>query len=76
MYVGSSAPGCYLTFVSFELFDLSNIRFSKKIIFTCWSVLTDFATLAFASLFDFLFELFFGFSEGVATVAYVLMVFS
>ena len=36
------APGFYLTFISFALFDLSNKRFSKKIIFTCCSVLTDF----------------------------------
>ena len=36
------APGCYLTFISFALFDLSNIIFSKKFIFTCCSVLTDF----------------------------------
>ena len=38
----ASAPGCYLTFVSSTLFDLSNRRSSKKFIFTCWSVLTDF----------------------------------
>ena len=59
----ASDPGCYLTFVSFALFDLSNIRFSKKMIFNCWSVLTDFANLAFASLFDFLFEFFLGFRK-------------
>jgi hypothetical protein len=33
------APGYYLTFVSFALFDLSNRTFSKKSIFTCCSVL-------------------------------------
>ena len=32
----------YLTFVSSAFFDLSNIRFSKKLIFTDYSVLTDF----------------------------------
>src|SRR3954470_24055163 len=36
------APGLCLTFVSFALFDLSNRRWSKKMINACCSVLTDF----------------------------------
>ena len=32
----------YATFSSFGFSDLSNVRFLKKSIFTCWSVLTDF----------------------------------
>ena len=36
------APGFYLNFISFALFDLSKRRWSKKLIFTCCSVMTDF----------------------------------
>ena len=38
----ASAQGCYLTFISSKLFDLSNRRSSKQFVFTFWSVLTDF----------------------------------
>ena len=71
----ASTPGCYLTFVMSTLFDLSNRRSSKKIVFTCWSVLTDFChylhLLLVGSFLGSLWgiELF----EGSATVACVLM---
>ena len=72
----ASAPGCYLTFVSSTLFDLSNRRSSKKLVFTCWSVLTDFChylhLLLVGSFLGSLWgiELF----MGSATVDFVLMV--
>jgi hypothetical protein len=52
------ALGYYLTFISFALFDLSNRRFSKKLIFTCCSVLTDFCHYLHLPLDLFLFEYF------------------
>jgi hypothetical protein len=52
------APGYYLTFISFALFDLSNIRFPKKLIFTCCSVLTHFCHYLHLPLDLFLFEFF------------------
>jgi hypothetical protein len=69
------APGYYLTFVSFALFDLSNRIFSKKSIFTCCSVLTDFCHYLYLPLNLFLFEFFWseGLLKEVATVANVLM---
>jgi hypothetical protein len=51
------APGYCITFISFSLFDLSNIRFSKKSIFTSCSVLTDFCHYLYLPLDLFLFEL-------------------
>ena len=71
----ASDPGCYLTFVSSTLFDLSNRRFSKTSVSTCWSVLTDFChylhLLLVGSFLGSLrgIELF----EGITTVASVLM---
>src|SRR4051812_21200007 len=68
-------PVCYLTLVSSTLFYLSNIRSSKKLVSTCWSVLTDFCHYLHLLLIDsFLgsfweIELF----EGVATIACVLV---
>ena len=53
----ASAPGFYLTFISFALFDLSNRRWSKKMIFTCYSVLTDFCHILPLAYLPFLFEL-------------------
>jgi hypothetical protein len=69
------APGYYLTFVSFALFDLTNRRFSKKSIFTCCSVLTDFYHYLHLSLNVFLFEFFWSeeLLKEVATLANVLM---
>jgi hypothetical protein len=52
------APGYYPTFVSFALFDLSNKRFSKKLIFTCYSVLIDFCHYLHLPLDLFRFEFF------------------
>jgi hypothetical protein len=52
------APGYYVTFISFALFDLSNRRFSKKLIFTICSVLTDFCHYLHLPLDLFLFEFF------------------
>ena len=70
----ASAPGCYLTFISSTLFDLSNRRSSKFFVFTCWSVLTDFChflhLLLVSSFLSSFGELLF---EGSATVASVLM---
>jgi hypothetical protein len=65
----------YLTFGSFSLFDLSNKRFSKKSIFTCCSVLTDFCHYLHLPLNLFLFEFFWSeeLLKKVATVANVLM---
>ena len=71
----ASAPGCYLTFISSTLFDLSNKRSSKQFVFTRWSVLTDVCHYLHLLLVDsFLgslrgIELF----KGSATVACVLM---
>jgi hypothetical protein len=67
------APGYYLTFISFALFDLSNRTFSKKSIFTCCSVLTDFCHYLHLPLNLFLFEFFWSeeFLKEVATVANV-----
>jgi hypothetical protein len=69
------APGYIQTFISFALFDLSNRRSSKKLIFVSYSILTDSATIYvchsiafFLSSFDH--ETF----EEVTTVAYALMV--
>jgi hypothetical protein len=68
-------PGYYLTFVTFALFDLSNRRFSKKLIFTWCSVLIDFCHYLHLPLNLFLFQ-FFWLEELLkesATVANVLM---
>jgi hypothetical protein len=51
-------PGCFLTFITFALFDLSNRRFSKKLIFTSCSVSTDFCHYLCLPLDLFLFEFF------------------
>jgi hypothetical protein len=69
------APGYYLTFVIFALLDLSNRRFSKKSIFTCCSVLTDFCHYLHLPLNLFLFEFFWSeeLLKEVATVSNVLM---
>jgi hypothetical protein len=69
------APGYYLTFVSFALFDLSNIRFSKKLIFTCCSILTDFCHYLHLPIDLFLFEFFWSekLLEEFATVDNVLI---
>ena len=50
------APGCYLTFVSFVLFYLSNISFLNNSIFSCYSVLTDFCHYLHLPLDLFLFD--------------------
>jgi hypothetical protein len=52
------APGYYLTSISFALFDLSNLIFSKKLIFTNCSVLTDFCHYLYLPLDLILFEFF------------------
>jgi hypothetical protein len=69
------APGYYLKFVSFVLFNLSNRRFSKKSIFTRCSVLTYFCHYLHLPLDLFLFEFFWSeeFLREVATVANVLI---
>ena len=71
----ASDPGCYLTFVSSTLFDLSNIRSSKNLVFTCWSVLTDFCHYLHLLLVGSFLRSFWGIElfEGSATVASVLM---
>jgi hypothetical protein len=51
-------PRYFLTFISFALFDLSNKRFSKKLIFTSCSVLTDYCHYLRLPLDLFLFEFF------------------
>jgi hypothetical protein len=51
-------PGYYLTFISFALFDLTNRRFSKKLIFTSCSVLIDFCHYLHLPLDLFLVEFF------------------
>ena len=57
------------------LFDLSNVRFSKKSIFTCCSVLTDFCHYLHLPLYPFIFEFFWGkeLFEEVTTVANFLI---
>jgi hypothetical protein len=52
------ALGYCLTFIIFALFDLSNRRFSKKSIFTSYSILTDFCHYLRLPLDLFLFEFF------------------
>jgi hypothetical protein len=52
------ALGYCLTFISFALFYLSNRRFSKKSIFTSWSIMTDFWHYLRLPLDLFLFEFF------------------
>ena len=66
-------PGCYLTFVSSTLFDLSNRRSSKKFVFTCWSVLTDFCHYLHLLLIDSFLAYFWEIElfEGIDTVACV-----
>ena len=68
------APGYYLTFISFALFDLSNRGFSKKSIFTCCSVLSDFCHYLHVASISFLFEFFWKKElwKEVATVAMLL----
>jgi hypothetical protein len=51
-------PGYIQTFISFALFDLSNIRSSKKSTFISCSVLTDFCHYLCLPLDRFLFEFF------------------
>jgi hypothetical protein len=68
------APGYLQTFISFALFDLSNIRSSKKSIFVSCSVLTDSATICVClSIAIFLCSFDHGTFEEVAKVAYALM---
>jgi hypothetical protein len=68
------APGYFLTFISFSLFDLSNRRFSKKLVFTSCSVLTDFCHYLCLPLDRFFFSSFdHGTFEKVSIVAYALM---
>ena len=50
----SCTPVFCLTFISFALSDLSNIRWSKKLIFTCCSVLTDFCHILPLAFLPFL----------------------
>jgi hypothetical protein len=69
------APGYFQTFISFALFDLSNIRSSKKSIFVSCSVLTDSTTIFVCLSIAFFFSSFDHRTfEEVATVAYALMV--
>ena len=69
----ASDPGCYLTLVSSTLFDLSNRRSLKKLVFTCWSVLTDFCHYLHLLLVDSFLSSFWGIElfKGSATVACV-----
>src|SRR3954451_9529414 len=59
------SPSCYPTFISFVLFDLSNGSFSKKSIFTCWSVLTDFCHQLHLPLILIPFQILFGILESI-----------
>jgi hypothetical protein len=69
------APGYFQTFISFALFDLINRRSSKKSIFVSCSVLTVSATICVClSIAFFLSSFDYRTFEGVATVAYALMV--
>jgi hypothetical protein len=69
------SPGYFQTFISFELFDLSNRISSKKSIFVSCSILTDSATICVCLSITFFFSSFdHGTFEEVATVAYALMV--
>ena len=65
----------YATFSSSGFSDLSNVRFSKKLIFTCWSVLTDFCQYLHLplNLFLLVFSLRKRVLKEVVTVANVLM---
>ena len=71
----ASAPGCYLTFVSSTLFDLSYRMSLKKLVFTCWSVLTDFCHYLHLLLIDSFLGSFWEIEifEGIATVACVFI---
>jgi hypothetical protein len=70
----ADAPGYFQTFISFALFDLSNRRSSKKLIFVSYSVLTDSATICVClSIAFFLSSFDHGTFEEVATVVYALM---
>jgi hypothetical protein len=61
--------------MSFALFDLSNRRSSKKLIFVSCSILLDSATIFVCLSIAFFFSSFdHGTSEEIATVAYALMV--
>jgi hypothetical protein len=69
------ASGYFQTSISFALFDLSNIRSSKKSIFVSCSILTDSATFCVClSIAFFLSSFDHGTFEEVATVAYALLV--
>jgi hypothetical protein len=69
------APGYFQTFISFALFNLSNIRSSKKSIFVSCSVLTDSATICVCLSIAFFFSSFDHKTfEEVATVVYALYV--
>ena len=70
-----SAPGCYITFFSSTLFDLSNRRSLKKFFFTCWSVLIDLCHYLHLLLVNSFLSSLWGIEifEGSATVASVLM---
>jgi hypothetical protein len=67
---------CYIkTFISYTLFDLSNIKPSKNLTFVSCSVLIDFCHYLCLPLDRFLFEFFWSRTFGkVATVVYALYV--
>jgi hypothetical protein len=68
------APGYFQFSISFALFDLSNRRSSKKLIFVSCSVLTESATICVClSIAFFLSSFDHGTFEEVTTVAYALM---
>jgi hypothetical protein len=68
------APGYFQTFISFALFDLSNKRSSKKLIFVSCSILIDSATICvYFSITFFLSSFDHGTFEEVAIVTYDLM---
>jgi hypothetical protein len=69
------APGYFQTFISFALFDLSNIRSSKKSIFVSCPILIVSATICVClSITFFLSSFDHGIFEEVSIVAYALMV--
>jgi hypothetical protein len=68
-------PGYIQTFISYTLFDLSNIKPSKNSTFVSCSVLTDFCQyLFYRSIAFFLSSFDHGTFEEVATVVYALYV--
>jgi hypothetical protein len=52
------APGYFQTFISYTLFDLSNIKTSKNSTFVSCSILIDFCRYLCLPLYRFLFEFF------------------